>query len=103
MLCGQTIHTNGPLFCPLVFTLLIMGRSKFGNEVYKGLGFFCFPWSKSHVKFTKFHCLLDQSPSSFQLIHSLLQWVIYQDINNISLEIRPDVVDGLLCLSFFPD
>ena len=70
MLCGRTIHMDDPLLCPLVFIPLIVGRSKFNNKVCKDLSFYCFSWFISHVKFTKFHCTLNQSFNGLQLIHN---------------------------------
>ena len=84
-------YMDNPLFCPFSSILLVMGWSEFYDKVCKCLGFYCLSRVVSYIKRTEFYCPLDQSSSCFQLIRSLLKWMIYQDVDDMSLEIRPEL------------
>ena len=61
------------------------------NDVCKFLGFYCFSWSIPHIKLTEFNYPLHQSSSCFKLVLVLLKWVICQDVNDMSLEVRSEL------------
>ena len=61
---------------PDLYSVDCWQRSKFSNEVCEDLSFNFFCWSIFHIKFTKFHCPLDQSFGGLQFIHSFFQQVI---------------------------